>query len=55
MFKYRNAQQALIEERKKNEALRAQAMQNASDIDYIAMMTDVELVTEEEVTADEQI
>lgn len=43
MFKYKSIRQQLIEERRKNEKLTAQATKNTSDIDYIAMMTDVEL------------
>lgn len=55
MFKHRTIHEALIEERKKNEALKAQTVRNASDIDYIAMMTDVELETAEEAATDEQV
>ncbi len=49
MFKYKSSRQALVEERKKNERLTAQAIQNTSDIDYIAMMSDIELEKEEEI------
>ena len=43
MFKYTSLRDQLIEERNKNIALKAQADKNASDIDYIAMMSDIEL------------
>ncbi len=47
MFQYLSLKEQLLKERAKNEALKAQAVKNAADIDYIAMMTDVELETEE--------
>lgn len=43
MFKYTSLRDQLIEERNKNIVLKAQADKNASDIDYIAMMSDIEL------------
>jgi hypothetical protein len=46
MFKYKSVQTQLIEERRKNERLGAQSVKNISNIDYIAMMTDVELEVE---------
>lgn len=46
MFKYKSVQAQLIEERRKNERLAAQSVKNISNIDYIAMMTDVELEVE---------
>lgn len=54
MFKYKSSREALIEERKKNEMLTAQAIKHTSDIDYIAMMADIELENEEE-TNNEQV
>lgn len=47
MFRYMPLKEQLTKERKKNAALKAQTDKNASDIDYIAMMTDVELDTDE--------
>lgn len=47
MFKYKSLNQQLIDERKKNVALKEQVDKNASDIDYIAMMPDVELDMDE--------
>ena len=46
MFKYKSVQAQLVEERQKNERLTAKSVKNSSDIDYIAMMTDVELEAE---------
>lgn len=43
MFEYKSLKQQLIDERNKNIVLKAQADKNASDIDYIAMMSDIEL------------
>lgn len=43
MFKYRPLKEQLIEERRKNAALKEQTEKNTSDIDYIAMMNDIEL------------
>lgn len=43
MFEYKSLKQQLIDERNKNVVLKAQSDKNASDIDYIAMMSDIEL------------
>lgn len=43
MFKYTSLKEQLIEERRKNAALKEQTEKNTSDIDYIAMMNDIEL------------
>ena len=53
MFKYTSLRDQIIEERNKNIVLKAQADKNASDIDYIAMMSDIELDTGE--TEDDEI
>lgn len=47
MFKYKSLNQQLIDERKKNVTLKEQMDKNASDIDYIAMMSDIELDMDE--------
>ncbi len=52
MFKYTSLKEQLIEERSKNAALKTQTDKNASDIDYIAMMSDIELDMDE--TEDEE-
>ena len=49
MFRYKSIKEQLLEERRKAEALKAQNIKQKSDIDYLAMMTDVELETEEEI------
>lgn len=55
MFKHKSLDQQLIDERKKNVMLKEQAEKNASDIDYIAMMSDIELgVGETEVNDNER-
>lgn len=43
MFRYIPLKEQVMEERRKNAALKALLDKNSSDIDYIAMMTDVEL------------
>ena len=43
MFRYIPLREQVMEERRKNAALQARADKNACDIDYIAMMCDVEL------------
>lgn len=47
MFKYTSLRDQLIEERNKNIVLKAQTDKNAADIDYLAMMSDIELDTGE--------
>lgn len=55
MFKYTSLKEQLVEERKKSTLLKEQTDKNASDIDYIAMMSDIELgVGETEVNDNEQ-
>lgn len=51
-MKYVSIEQQLLKERHKNAALRAELAKSAADIDYIAMMCDVELETE--VVTDEE-
>lgn len=53
MFKYTSLKEQLIEERRKNAALKEQTEKNTSYIDYIAMMTDVEFPESEEMEVDE--
>ena len=43
MFRYIPLKEQVMEERRKNAALKALLDKNSSDIDYIAMMCDVEL------------
>ena len=44
-----------VGERNKNEALAAQSAKQKADIDYIAMMCEIELESETEAAEDEQI
>ena len=43
MFRYIPLKEQVMEERRKNAALKTLLDKNSSDIDYIAMMCDVEL------------
>lgn len=52
MFEYKSLKQQLIDERNKNVVLKAQSDKNTSDIDYIAMMSDIELETDEQEEAE---
>lgn len=53
-MKYRTTAEQLRIERRKNDALQAQLIKTKADLDYIAMMSDVELETntEDEVKED---
>ena len=58
MFRYTSLREQILLERQKNAVLKAQTEKNAADIDYIAMMSNIELESfsddEAEVEADEQ-
>ncbi len=55
-MQYLSIKDLLLKERKKNAVVIAKAAKNASDIDYIAMMCDVELeVPEEEDTIQDEV
>ena len=54
MFRYIPLKEQVMEERRQNAALKALSDKNTSDIDYIAMMCDVELDDVELDTDDEQ-
>lgn len=43
MFEYKDIKRQLLEEKKKNAKLQAKLAKTNADIEYIAMMTDVEL------------
>lgn len=51
MFKFKDVKTQLMEEKKKNAELQAKLNKTNADVEYIAMMTDVEL--EEETENDE--
>lgn len=54
-MKYISIRESLLAERRKNAALRAETDKNTANIDYIAMMTDVELTdNSEEVSHNEE-
>lgn len=46
MFKFKDVKTQLIEEKKKNAELQAKLAKTNADVEYIAMMTDVELEEE---------
>lgn len=47
MFKYKGVNEQLIEERKKNAYLQAKLNKANADIEYLAMMSNIELEDEE--------
>lgn len=47
MFRFLSVREQLALERRKNELLQAQIVKNTSDIDYVAMMSDIDLDVEE--------
>ena len=49
MFKFKSTKEQLIEERKKNAVLQSALAKTNADIEYITMMTDVELEETEEI------
>ena len=54
MFKYIPLEQQAVEAQKKNGQLAAENEKLKSDIDYLAMMTDVDLDDDEEEPNDEE-
>ena len=54
-MKYISVNDRLLREQKKNENLRAENAKNTADIDYIAMMCDIELESEEDNDAQPEI
>jgi hypothetical protein len=54
MFRYKSIHEQLFEERRKNAKLQAQIAKANADLEYIAMMTDVDIEEDEtEVTDDD--
>lgn len=49
MFGFISAREQLVKERQKNADMQAQIAKANSDIEYLAMMTDIEMEQEEEV------
>lgn len=48
MFDYKNMRKQLIEERRKNAELAQQLSKTRSDIDYLSMMTDIDMEQDSE-------
>lgn len=48
MFGFISAREQLVKERQKNVAMQAQIAKANSDIEYLAMMTDIEMEQEED-------
>ena len=48
MFRYTSLREQILLERQKNAMLQSQLEKNIADIDYLAMMSDINLDTEEE-------
>lgn len=48
MFEYKDIKRQLFEEKKKNAALQAKLAKTNADVEYIAMMTDIDLEETEE-------
>ncbi len=49
MFGFKSTREQLVEERRKNAQLQAALDKTSADVEYIAMMTDVELEDDEEM------
>lgn len=47
MFGFKSSREQMIEERRKNAQLQAALDKTSSDVEYIAMMTDIELEEDE--------
>lgn len=48
MFKYKNIQDQFIETQQKNRLLKSNIMQLQANLDFVAMMSDIEIDNEEE-------
>lgn len=48
MFRHKRIEEQLVDEQQKRELLSSQILRNKADMDYIAMMTDIDLDCEEE-------
>ena len=53
MFGFKSTREQLVEERRKNAQLQAALDKTSADVEYIAMMTDVELEDDEEMEGEE--
>lgn len=55
MFKYQSVKDMLLQELKKNAALQAQLAQTSANLDYVAMMADVDIPVEEEPEDEQEV
>lgn len=55
MFHYKSVKEYSLQERRRNEQLQAAFDKAKADLEYLAMMTDVELEQEEPDNGDEQV
>lgn len=53
MFGFKSTREQLLEERRKNAQLQAALDKTNSDVEYIAMMTDIELEDDEEMEVED--
>ena len=53
MFGYKSVREQLVEERRKNAELEAYRQKDRADLEFVAMMTDVELDEDEETEVQE--
>ena len=53
MFGYKSIREQLLEERRKSARLEAALVKTNADVEYIAMMTDVEIEDDEEMEVQE--
>ena len=55
MFKYKNIQDQFIETQQKNRLLESNIMQLQANLDFVAMMSDIEIDNEEEEEAESNV
>lgn len=55
MFKYKSIQDQFIEAQQKNRLLESNVMQLQANLDFVAMMSDIEIDNEEEKEAESNV
>lgn len=55
MFKYKSIQDQFIETQQKNRLLESNIMQLQANLDFVAMMSDIEIDSEEEKEAESNV
>lgn len=55
MFKYKSVQDQFIETQQKNRLLESNIMQLQANLDFVAMMSDIEIDNEEEEEAESNV